>query len=126
MIRPYAPVYRDEDGRVCAAQETHLEKVDAPEFGESNVGLFLMWSETMFGELEELRRLTWRESEGRYGRPGGELGFPNEMVCRLAVSPTGVLASPIADWREEKGIKTLADIEVCETYIRELELCVSL
>lgn len=122
MIRPYAPVYRDEAGRVCAAQETHLERVQAPEFGESNVGLFLLWKETMFRELEELRRSAWKESEDCYDRPAGELGFPNEMIRCLASRPAGVLASPIADWREEKGIKRLEDVALCETYIRELEV----
>jgi len=120
MARPYAPVQRDADGRICAAQETHLEKARVPAFGESNVGLFLLWNEMMVRELEELRRLAWKEDEGCYDRPGGELGFPNEMIRRLAGRPAGVLASPIADRREEKGIKTLEDVALCEQYLHDL------
>jgi bifunctional UDP-N-acetylglucosamine pyrophosphorylase/glucosamine-1-phosphate N-acetyltransferase len=122
MPNPYAPVQRDPRGHVCSADETHLERAQAPDLGESNVGMFLLWSETMFRELEELRRLSWKESEGCYERPGGELGFPNEIIRRLAGRPGGVLASPIADWREEKGIKVLPDVLLCEQYLRELEI----
>ncbi len=121
MAAPYAPVHRNGNGNVMAAEETHLEQVQAPDIGESNVGLFLLWSETMTRELEELRRQFWNEATGHYDRPGGELGFPNEMIRRLSRNPTGVFASPIADWREEKGIKTLPDVALCEAYIRELE-----
>ncbi len=118
--RPYAPVLRDAEGRVCSAVETHLEQREPPELGESNIGMFLLWSQTMFRMLEELRRQLWQEAAGCYDRPGGELGFPNEFIRRLAGRPGGVLASPIADWREEKGIKVLEDVALCERYVREL------
>jgi hypothetical protein len=32
-----------------------------------------------------------------------------------------VLACPFADGREEQGIKTLADVRLCERFIAELE-----
>ncbi|HTO93071.1 MAG TPA: galactokinase family protein [Bacteroidota bacterium] len=121
MERPYAPLERDETGRVTAARETHLEQTPVGEFGESNVGLFLVRAEVLFQELESLHRESWNESALRYERPRGELGFPNEMIRRLAGRLGGVFACPIADGREEKGIKTKADVELCEQYIREIE-----
>jgi hypothetical protein len=74
----------------------------------------------MFRVLRDLHRVFWKPGEGCYDRPGGELGFPNEVISHLAGKPGGVLASPIADWREEKGIKSRQDIAICERYIREL------
>jgi hypothetical protein len=120
MERPYAPLYRDAGGRVEAAHETHLEDLHPPEFGETNIGLFLLRNQTMLAELGHLKSDLWRESESCYDRPRGELGFPNELICSLAGRPQGVLACPIADWREEKGIKNRADVDRCEQYIREL------
>jgi len=76
----------------------------------------------MFDALLEMKRNYWREADGRYERTGGELGFPNELITHLAkIQKNGVLASPIADWREAQGIKTLSDISRCEQFIRELE-----
>jgi galactokinase len=120
MKNPYAPVERDADGEVSAASETHLEKAPRPDFGESNVGLFLLRSRSMFAELAELRKQWWNEAGQIYARTGGELGFPNELIRSFAARRGGVMASPVADWREEKGIKTLADVETCEQYLREL------
>ncbi len=119
--RPYAPVERDERGRVLASRESHLEGAARPEFGETNLGLFLVRSRAMFDALAELRRRHWRESEGLYDR-AGELGFPNEMVNFLAGRDGGVFACPFADAREEQGIKTLADVARCERFISELEV----
>ena len=117
---PYAPLARDPQGRVIASRESHIERAPRPDFAETNIGVFVLWSETMFEVLSELRRTLWREGEGRYDRPSGELGFPNEVITRLAGLPGGVLASPIADPREVQGIKTMSDIVTCEQYIREL------
>lgn len=118
---PYAPVERDARGRVVASRETHLEGAARPDFGETNSGLFLLQSPTMFHALLDLRRRHWRQSEGLYERPGGELGFPNEMINYLAVRETGVLACPFVDGREGQGIKTLEDVARCERFISELE-----
>ena len=118
---PYAPVTRDEMGRVTGARETHLEGAERPAVGETNVGMFLLKSEEMFAALAELRRLHWREDERRYDRASGELGFPNEMINYFAGRPAGVYAAAFADAREEQGIKTLADVSRCEQFIRELE-----
>jgi hypothetical protein len=119
--RPYAPVERDESGRVLASRETHLEGAARPESGETNIGLFLLKSPSMFEALLELRRQHWQEADGRYGRKGGELGFPNELINYFAGRESGVLACPFADGREEQGIKTLGDVTLCERFISELE-----
>ena len=120
--RPYAPLQRDEFGRIRSAQETHLEGAEVLEFGETNIGLFVLKNRTMFEVLTDLRSRYWDEKTNRYGRANGELGFPNELVKALAQRENGVFACPIADSREEQGIKMLADVARCERFIDELEL----
>jgi CTP:molybdopterin cytidylyltransferase MocA len=119
--RPYAPIQRDASGQVRSARETHLESAEQVEFGETNIGLFLLRNQTMFDVLFDLKRRYWNESTERYERSLGELGFPNEVINALAQRNSGVFASPIADWREAQGIKQLADLATCEQYISELE-----
>lgn len=118
--RPYAPLLRNEKGRVQTARETHLEKLEQPEFGETNIGMFVLKSEAMFRALIDLKRHYWNETDQRYERPGGELGFPNELINYFAAQTHGVFACPIADSREEQGIKTQADVAHCERFISEL------
>ncbi|HAF14880.1 MAG TPA: hypothetical protein DCK99_14540 [Blastocatellia bacterium] len=120
MHRPYAPLLRDDRGRVQSARETHLEQADRLHFGESNIGMFILKSEAMFKALIELNQRHWNETERRYERHGGELGFPNELINYFAARENGVFACPIADSREEQGIKTLEDIAHCERFISEL------
>jgi bifunctional N-acetylglucosamine-1-phosphate-uridyltransferase/glucosamine-1-phosphate-acetyltransferase GlmU-like protein len=114
---PYAPLLRDDRGRVRSSRETHLESAPGPEFGETNIGLFLLKSEAMFVALLELKRRHWNQAERRYHRPGGELGFPNEIINHFAGEENGVFACPIADSREGQGIKTLGDVATCEQLI---------
>ncbi|PWT92655.1 MAG: hypothetical protein C5B55_05895, partial [Blastocatellia bacterium] len=118
---PYAPIQRDESGEVRSARETHLESAEQVEFGETNIGLFLLRNQTMFDVLLDLRRRYWNESTRCYDRIRGELGFPNEVISTLAERENGVFASPIGDWREEQGIKQLSDLATCEQFITELE-----
>jgi len=118
--RPYAPLLRDEQGRVCSARETHLEQAEDQGKGESNIGMFLVRTVAMFDALVELNRRHWDETELRYKRHGGELGFPNEIINYLAAREAGVFACPIADSREEQGIKTFGDVARCEQFIVEL------
>jgi galactokinase/CTP:molybdopterin cytidylyltransferase MocA len=118
--RPYAPLLRDERGRVQTARETHLEPADHLPFGESNIGMFILKSESMFKALNDLNQRHWNRTERRYERPSGELGFPNELINYFAARETGVFACPIADSREEQGIKKLEDIAQCEQFISEL------
>ncbi|HEU4931236.1 MAG TPA: sugar phosphate nucleotidyltransferase, partial [Pyrinomonadaceae bacterium] len=40
--RPYAPIRRDASGDIASATETHLEAAETIEFGETNIGLFLV------------------------------------------------------------------------------------
>jgi len=67
----------------------------------------------------------WNESKQCYERSGSELGFPNELINFLSSRKNGVLAFPIADWREEQGIKTLNDVATCEAHISQLEKAAS-
>jgi N-acetylgalactosamine kinase len=119
--QPYAPIQRDQSGNVVCSKETHLEGAEVIEFGETNIGLFVLKGQAMFDVLDELRRRHWDESTGLYSRPKGELGFPNELVNTLAPRKNGVFACPIADSREEQGIKRLEDVAKCENFIAELE-----
>lgn len=116
---PYAPLHRDNRGVVTSATETHLEGARVDEFGETNIGMFLLNSKTMFEVLLDLRQRNWDESTHHYNRLGGELGFPNELINILGPR-TAVFACTIADLREEQGIKQLADVETCERFIVEL------
>jgi N-acetylgalactosamine kinase len=117
---PYAPIRRDEKGEVQSASETHLEHAEPIDFGETNIGMFLLKNQTMFDVLLDLRKRYWNDSTSGYDRSRRELGFPNEMINNLAQRESGVFACPIADWREEQGIKQLDDISACELFISEL------
>jgi len=118
--RPYAPLLRDKSGRVQTARETHLEQAENLPVGESNIGMFILKSEPMFKALTDLHQRHWNETGRRYERQRGELGFPNELINYFAAQETGVFACPIADSREEQGIKKLEDIAHCEQFISEL------
>jgi CTP:molybdopterin cytidylyltransferase MocA len=118
---PYAPLLRDERGRVRAARETRFESAPRAEFGETNIGLFVLKCDAMFAALGDLRRSLWREAERRYERPGGELGFPNELINYFSGRDGGALACPFADGREAQGIKVFDDLARCEQFISELE-----
>ena len=121
LQHPYAPIQRNEMGEVQAASETHLESAESVGFGETNIGMFFLKSQTMFQVLQALRTRHWNQSSNCYDRARGELGFPNEVISTLAQQRTGVLASPIADLREEQGIKRFDDLARCEKSISELE-----
>lgn len=118
--RPYAPLLRDDGGRVRGSQESHLERAEPPLIGETNIGLFLLHSPLMFAALCDLNRRYWNESSRRYERVGGELGFPNELINYFCERDYEVFACPIADSREEQGIKTLEDVGRCERFISQL------
>jgi len=118
---PYAPIARNKSGEIASAVETHLEGADPHDFGETNIGLFIVKNQTMFQVLKELRNRYWDESTGHYTRARGELGFPNELINALASRKFGVCASPFADPREEQGIKRLEDVSRCEKFISELK-----
>src|SRR5689334_11497173 len=116
---PYAPIRRNASGEIESATETHLEGAEAHEFGETNIGLFILKNQTMFQILQELRKRYW--DDGHYNRARGELGFPNELINALASRKHGVFASPFADPREEQGIKRLGDVSRCAQFMSELK-----
>ena len=118
---PYAPIARDGSGEIASATETHLEGAETLDFGETNIGMFILKNQTMFQVLGELRNRYWDESTGRYSRARGELGFPNELISALASRKFGVFASPFADAREEQGIKRLDDVSRCEKFLSEMK-----
>ena len=117
---PYAPIRRNASGEIESATETHLESAETAEFGETNIGMFMLKNQTMFQVLLELRNRYWDESTGRYHRTRGELGFPNDVINALAGRRFGVFASPFADPREQQGIKRLEDLSRCERFLSEL------
>jgi bifunctional N-acetylglucosamine-1-phosphate-uridyltransferase/glucosamine-1-phosphate-acetyltransferase GlmU-like protein len=119
---PYAPIERNELGEVQSASETHLESAEREDFGETNIGMFLLKNQAMFEVLLDLRSRYWNESNHNYDRSRGELGFPNEVINSLAKRENGVFACAIADWREAQGIKQLSDLSTCERFISELGL----
>jgi bifunctional N-acetylglucosamine-1-phosphate-uridyltransferase/glucosamine-1-phosphate-acetyltransferase GlmU-like protein len=118
--KPYAPLLRKAGGEVATAVETHLQKAHTVPFGETNLGLFTLKSQSMLRILGGLRAASFDAATGVYRRPGGELGFPNELISALAQEPSGVLASPLADIRETQGIKCKDDVALCERYRAEL------
>jgi N-acetylgalactosamine kinase len=118
---PYAPIKRNACGEVQSASETHLESAETIAFGETNIGMFLLKNQAMLAVLLDLRNRYWNESTHRYERSRGELGFPNELISSLAERKDGVFACPIADWREEQGIKRHEDLSTCERFISELQ-----
>ena len=103
--------------RVAPGFGVVLQQFQRPQFGETNIGLFLLKSKPMFEALRDLRARYWDGSRQCYERPGGELGFPNELINSFGKKQTGVFACPIADSGEEQGIKELADIARCEQII---------
>ncbi len=117
---PYAPIRRNASGEIESATETHLESASTAEFGETNIGMFILKNQTMLQVLLELGNRYWDELTGRYNRSRGELGFPNEVINALAARKHGVFASPFADPREEQGIKRLEDLSRCERFLSEL------
>lgn len=118
---PYAPIQRNESGEIESASETHLENAETVDFGETNIGMFILKNQTMFQVLLELRSRYWDESTGRYNRSRGELGFPNEVINALASRKPGVFASPFADAREEQGIKRVEDLSRCQRFQSEMD-----
>jgi len=121
LDHPYAPLRRNKSGAIESATETHLENAQTAEFGETNIGLFVLKNQTMFEALSELRDRYWNGANANYNRSRGELGFPNELISTFAQRASGVFASPFADPREEQGIKQVADLSRCERFISELD-----
>ena len=117
VANPYAPLVRDADGRVTGSLETHLDGVQPPEFGETNIGAYWVCRAALDDTLRELRGRKWDVKRRRYRTKSGELGFPNEMVAALIDDGRAVDGLAIGDPEEVLGIKTpehLAHIEAVE------------
>ncbi len=118
---PYAPLLRSQTGEVRAAVETHLQKAPSVPYGETNLGLFLLKTESMLRVLGGLKEQFFDPVAGTYRRTGGELGFPNELISAFAEPVPEVLACPLADLRETQGIKCKEDVLRCEEFRVQLE-----
>lgn len=120
MDNPYAPLLRDDEGKVSGSVETHLEKTEVPTHGETNIGAYWVSRELLEVGLRELHEKMFDGGTRRYRTPSGELGFPNEMV-RLCVSEgLGVDGVPCAEPVEILGLKTPETLAEIRSLIEEL------
>lgn len=116
MNAPYAPLIRDDYGKVVDSVESHLEGAEAPQYGETNIGAY--WaSRTALNEvLKPLHESLFDVKANKYLTNSGELGYPNEMVRACLKQGLEVDGVPIATEIEMMGIKTLETLEA----IREI------
>ena len=117
---PYAPIARNAEGFVMNSVETHQEGAKGVEFGEDNIGVFCVRTPDLLTALSALNSECFDPESGRYATSSGELGFPNQMVRALTGMKRLILALALADPREAQGIKTRSDLDVVETYLRDL------
>ena len=113
-MNPYAPLVRDENGDVTCSLETHLDGVEMPDFGETNIGAYWVTKSALDDTLNQLWGQKWDEEEGKYRTLSGELGFPNEMVDALVAAGIRVDGLAVSDPEEVIGIKTPGHIEIIE------------
>ena len=121
--RPYAPIDRDASGHVVASSETALEGARVRSVGETNIGMFLLDAAIMVEALAALHAEAWDAKAGRYRRPRGELGFPNEMVRLLHKQDNAVVAVPLAQTFEPIGIRTTDDVAEAEHVLASHKEC---
>ncbi len=121
--RPYAPIDRDASGHVIASSETFLEGARVRAVGETNIGLFLLETPRMAATLRAVHEEAWDAAAGRYARPRGELGFPNEMVRALSKHENAVVAIPLAREYEPLGLRTIEDAAEAERILAAEKEC---
>ena len=109
---PYAPLVRDDSGRVVDSVETHMEGVERPELGEANIGAYWASMAALEGVLAPLVEL--KRNDVSYDTPSGELGYPNEMVRACLMAGVGVGGLPCAEPSEMIGIKRIEDVAIIE------------
>ncbi|MGQ9631834.1 MAG: GHMP family kinase ATP-binding protein [bacterium] len=119
--RPYAPLVRNEEGKIVDSLETYLEGLEVPEEGEDNLGAFWVRCEDLFPALRDAHRKNYDTKSGKYRTLKGELGFPNNMVRSLLSRGKLVLGLAMADPREALGIKVADDLRLAEEYISQLK-----
>ncbi len=110
-VEPYAPLMRDQDGRVAGSVETHLDDSETPEFGETNIGGYWASRVALESVLRGLHADLYDEQVGGYRTISGELGYPNEMVRGCLAAGLKVDGLPCADPEEVVGIKTPTHLE---------------
>jgi bifunctional N-acetylglucosamine-1-phosphate-uridyltransferase/glucosamine-1-phosphate-acetyltransferase GlmU-like protein len=106
MDNPYAPLVRDGNGLVIGSLETHLDGIEMPERGETNVGAYWASKTALQNVLIRLHQELYIMVEKKYNTISGELGYPNEMVKGCLESKIQVEGVPIAEEIEMMGIKT--------------------
>ncbi len=114
---PYAPLKRDKDLFVSDSVETHLEEAMHIDFGEDNIGFFVLDSSTLFETLQKLYDDYYIKEDFKYATPKGELGFPNLMIRKLVSEDKLVFAFCFAKWFEAKGVNEKKDLEIMEQYL---------
>ncbi len=116
---PYAPLIRDEMGKVVGSIETHLDNAEMPSFGETNVGGYWSSKPALEIVLGKLHSKLYDEENKRYNTNSGELGFPNEMVKGCLEAGLGVEGIAIADPEEVVGLKTPEHIKEVEQWLNK-------
>ena len=116
MNAPYAPLIRDDYGKVVDSVESHLEGAEAPQYGETNIGAYWASLTALNEVLKPLHESLFDVKANKYLTNSGELGYPNEMVRACLKQGLEVDGVPIATEIEMMGIKTLETLEA----IREI------
>jgi len=116
---PYAPLIRNEEGVVIGSVETHLDGIEAPSFGETNVGGYWVSNNALGNVLNKLHHEFYDDNSNKYNTTSGELGFPNEMTRGCIEEGLGVEGIAIADPEEVIGLKTPEHIEVIEEWLNK-------
>tara|TARA_Y100001968_G_scaffold332921_1_gene393060 strand:- start:1055 stop:1825 length:771 start_codon:yes stop_codon:yes gene_type:complete len=119
MENPYAPLIRDELGNVTGSLETHLDGVDKPEYGETNVGAYWATKRSLESVLVNLHHDLYIENKGKYNTISGELGYPNEMVRGCIDMGLKVGGALIATEEEMLGIKTPENLAAIRKIVGE-------
>jgi CTP:molybdopterin cytidylyltransferase MocA len=116
---PYAPLLRDANGVVIGSIETHLDGVEMPAFGETNVGGYWVSRVALEKVLSNLHAKLFDEENNVYKTNSGELGFPNEMTKGCLEMKLGVEGIAIADPEEVVGLKTPEHIGEIERWLNK-------
>ncbi len=114
---PYAPLLRNAEGVVVGSVETHLNREEMPQFGETNVGGYWVSTSALNDVLITIHSNLYDEEKGVYNTKSGELGFPNEMTRACLDLGLGVEGLPIADPEEVVGLKTPENIRDIEQFL---------
>ncbi len=111
MDYPYAPLIRNKLGQVIGSLETHLDGVEMPNRGETNVGSYWASRSALNTVLVQLHQELYLTKDGKYNTISGELGYPNEMVKGCLECGISVEGALVADEIEMIGIKTPETLE---------------